>query len=371
MPFVADILSDVMAVSKRVFGTLSESSPSQIKEVHAFTLSGEIAPGKPIEVEILTLGGVISRISVPDRDGKIENVTLGFDNLHSYETESPFFGCIVGRFGNRIANGRFEIEGEVFQLPTNEHPAGGNAGTLHGGPVGFDKHVWNAKVEEETLVLYHTSPDGDQGFPGELAVVVRYRLEGGALVIEYEAETTATTHVNLTNHAYFNLDGEAAGDILGHTLTLNAGHYTPVNNSLIPTGEIRSVSGTPFDFTAGHVIGDRIENDDDQLKIAGGYDHNFVLDRASEGLMLAARVDSKSGRSLEVWTSEPGIQFYSGNFLDGTRVGPSGTAYQKRAGFCLETQKFPDAPNQPDFPSTLLHSGGDRLKSRTEYRFLV
>ncbi len=359
-----------MAISHRVYGTLSDSSPSALKTVEAYTLVGEIVAGKPIEVEILTLGGIISRISVPDREGKPANVTLGFDNLHAYEKESPFFGCIVGRFGNRIAGGRFEIDGTPYQLPTNEHPAGGNAGTLHGGPVGFDKHVWQASVEGETLVLTHTSPDGDQGFPGELAVTVRYRLEGGALVMEYEAETTAATHVNLTNHAYFNLEGEASGDILGHTLTLNAGHYTPVNVSLIPTGELRSVTGTPFDFTTGHAVGDRIESDDEQLKIAGGYDHNFVLDRASEGMMLAARVDSNSGRSLEVWTTEPGIQFYSGNFLDGTRVGPSGVAYVKRAGFCLETQKFPDAPNQSGFPSTLLRPG-ETLKSRTEYRFLV
>lgn len=359
-----------MAISHRIYGTLSDSSPSALKTVEAYTLVGEIAAGKPIEVEILTLGGIISRISVPDRDGKLANVTLGFDNLHAYETESPFFGCIVGRFGNRIANGRFEIDGTPYQLATNEHPAGGNAGTLHGGPVGFDKHVWQASVEGETLVLTHTSPDGDQGFPGELAVTVRYRLEGGALVMEYEAETTAASHVNLTNHAYFNLEGEASGDILGHTLTLNAGYYTPVNVSLIPTGELRSVTGTPFDFTTGHAVGDRIESDDEQLKIAGGYDHNFVLDRASEGMMLAARVDSNSGRSLEVWTTEPGIQFYSGNFLDGTRVGPSGVAYVRRAGFCLETQKFPDAPNQSGFPSTLLRPG-ETLKSRTEYRFLV
>jgi aldose 1-epimerase len=322
-----------------------------------------------VVVELLTYGGIIRSVQVPDRDGAVANVALGFDALDDYVERSPYFGCITGRFANRIREGRFTLAGHTYELPRNDGP-----NTLHGGPDGFHVKVWEATVAEpNVLALGYTSPDGEEGFPAELAVDVTYTLDGGDLRIDYLAENrsaTEATVLNLTNHSYWNLGGEGSGSILQHELELAASRYTPVDETLIPTGELAPVEGTPFDFRAPRALGERIEADHPQLRIAGGYDHNFVLD-GDGSLRLAARVrDPESGRTLEVVTTEPGIQLYSGNFLDGTLVGPSGRAYGRQEGLALETQHFPDSPNQPGFPSTELAPGAT-FRSTTVFRFGV
>jgi aldose 1-epimerase len=333
------------------------------RDVIAYTLSN--AAG--MRVRILTLGCIIARLEVPDRDGKCANVVLGSDSVDGYLHRSPHFGAIAGRYANRIAGGRFAIDGIEYQLDINAPP---NA--LHGGPHGFDKVIWQAtSLDGEALVLRYLSPDGEEGYPGNLTVEVTYRL-GAAndLRIDYAATTDKPTIVNLTNHSYFNLAGEGSGDVLNHIVSIPADHFTPADTSQIPTGEIRSVAETPFDFTQPRAIGERIRMADEQLLIAHGYDHNWVLrpQIGSDPRQAARATDPGSGRVLDVLTDDPGLQFYTGNGLNGALVGPSGRAYRQGDGFCLETQQFPDAPNQPGFPSAILRPG-ERYRSTTIFRF--
>jgi aldose 1-epimerase len=308
---------------------------------------------------------------VADRDGQLDDVVLGYPTLDGYLEASPYFGSIVGRYGNRIAGGRFTLDGKTYRLATNDGP-----NHLHGGLRGFDKVVWDAEPSETdstaTVALTYTSPAGEEGYPGTLRARVAYTLTASSeLLVEYQATTDAPTPVNLTQHSYFNLAGAGRGDILGHELTIAADRYTPVDATLIPTGELAPVAGTPFDFRTPNPIGARIAQDDEQLRRGRGYDHNFVLTREGTGLASAARVvDRTTGRTLEISTTEPGIQFYSGNFLDGTITGKDGRVYGHRAGFCLETQHFPDSPNQPTFPSTIL-GPGEEYRSTTVFAFGV
>ncbi|MYM94090.1 aldose epimerase family protein [Duganella vulcania] len=320
-------------------------------------------------VKISNLGGVITEIHTPDRDGQLADVCLGFDDAAAYLGESHYFGALIGRYGNRIANGRFTLDGETFQLDVNN-----GVNHLHGGADGFHRRMWDAETfatpKSAGLILSYLSADGEQGYPGNLEVTVIYELrDNNELRIAFHAITDKATPVNLTNHAYFNLAGK--GDILSHELTIAADAYTPVDSGLIPTGELPAVAGTPFDFRTPHAIGARIDADDEQLRHGAGYDHNFVLNKsAPRALELAARVrDPSSGRVLEVLTQEPGVQFYSGNFLhDG--MGGKGRIYGHRSGFCLEPQHYPDSPNRPEFPSTILRPG-EEYTTVMAYRFSV
>ncbi|MGH2534216.1 MAG: aldose epimerase family protein [Thermomicrobiales bacterium] len=359
-------------------GATPAGAPGIVKEPYG-TVDGEavdrytLTNAAGMEVVILTYGGIMQSITVPDRDGTLANVALGFDNLDDYVNRNPYFGCITGRYANRIANGSFTLEGETYQLAINNDP-----NTLHGGEKGFDKYVWAAEevsgADGMGIRLSRVSPDGEEGYPGTLTVEVTYTLtENNELRIDYRATTDAATVVNLTNHSYFNLAGEGAGSIFDHELQIFAANYTPVDGTLIPTGAIAPVAGTPFDFTRSTAIGARIrDGSNEQIVIGRGYDHNFVLDRASSddvSLIAAARVhDPASGRVMEVSTTEPGIQFYTGNFLDATLVGPNGAIYRQGDGFALETQHYPDSPNQPDFPSTVLQPG-EEYTSTTVYAF--
>ena len=328
-----------------------------------------------MELTVTNYGGIIVSLRVPDRGGKLDDVVLGYDSLADYERSSPYFGAIIGRYGNRIARGRFTLDGRAYTLATNNGP-----NHLHGGVRGFDKVVWEAAPFERRggdsvgLVFRHTSPDGDEGYPGTLRATVTYTLTGkNELIFDYHATTDRATPVNLTQHSYFNLAGDGKGDILGHVVTINADRFTPVDSTLIPTGEIRSVAGTPFDFRTPTPIGARIEQNDQQLRYGPGYDHNFVLNKSGKQgePTLAARVlEPTSGRVMEIYTTEPGLQFYSGNFLDGTLRGKKGVVYKHRYGFAMETQHFPDSPNKPAFPSTILRPG-EEYRSRTIYRFGV
>jgi aldose 1-epimerase len=328
-----------------------------------------LANATGMKVRVMTYGGIILSLKVPDRSGNLGDVVLGYDSLASYLRDSPYFGAIVGRYGNRIAKGRFTLHGTTYQLATNNGP-----NHLHGGVRGFDKVVWAAEPFQGNsgsgVRLTYTSPDSDEGYPGALQAMVTYTLtDRNELILDYEATTNRATPVNLTQHSYFNLAGSS--DILGHELTLAAERFTPVDPTLIPTGETAPVAGTPFDFRTPHLIGARIGDDDEQLRRGGGYDHNFVLTRTGRGLALAARLaDSVSGRTLEIRTTEPGIQFYSGNFLDGSITGKGSVVYHHRTGLCLETQHFPDSPNQPGFPSTILEPG-QSYRSRTVWTFGV
>lgn len=342
-------------------------------EAQLFTL--ENAQG--FRADIADYGGTIVNLFAPDRHGRLADVVLGFDSVEGYVAHSSYFGALIGRCGNRIAHGRFTLDGRTYTLATNNTP-GGIPCHLHGGPRGFDRVIWRAEpfraVEGAALRLRYRSADGEEGYPGSLDVTVTYTVTAdNTLRIDYEARTDAPTIVNLTNHSYFNLAGEGAESVLGHVLSLNAPAYTPVNAGLIPLGQIAPVAGTPFDFLAPHTMGERIETANEQLRFAGGYDHNFVLARpanaSTASLTLAATVlEPQSGRTLEVHTTEPGIQFYSGNFLDSSFAGKHGHVYPWRGGFCLETQHFPDTPNQPAFPSVTLRPG-ETLRSTTEYRF--
>jgi aldose 1-epimerase len=343
-------------VTKQPFGKTPDGTA-----VDLFTLSND-----GIEVRILTYGGAIQSLQVPDRHGKMADVVLGYDTLDGYfSKDDPYFGALVGRYANRIASGRFELGGHTYTIPTNNGP---NA--LHGGPRGFDKVVWKAKKVRAGIELSYVSPDGDQGFPGTLTAIVRYTLKSNALRIDYAAMTDRPTVVNLTNHTYFALGGQGSGDILGHELMIAASRFTPVDSSLIPSGELRSVEGTPFDFRRAHRIGERIEQEDEQLRFGGGYDHNWVLYNNSGGRLVKAAelYDRSSGRALEVLTTQPGLQFYSGNFLDGTIIGKGRQAYNHRYGLCLETQHFPDSPNHANFPSTELRPG-QKYHSVTIFHF--
>ncbi len=322
-----------------------------------------------VETKITNYGGIVVSLIVPDRTGKREDVVLGFDTLAGYLQEHPYFGCIVGRYANRIANGKFTLAGVEYTLAQNN-----NQNHLHGGLKGFDKAVWSTETvegdDEGGVKLTYLSRDGEEGYPGNLSVTVIYNLTNdNELKIEYAATTDKTTVLNLTNHSYFNLAGPTSEDILGHEIMINADRFTPADETLIPTGELRSVESTPLDFRQSMTIGARIEQDDEQLRSAGGYDHNWVLNKGDEPLTLAARVyEPTSGRVLVVYTTEPGMQFYTGNFLDGSITGKGGQVYKKRSGFCLETQHFPDSPNQPDFPSTVLKPG-ETYTQTTIYSF--
>jgi aldose 1-epimerase len=352
-------------INKERFGT----TPDGI-DVYRYTLTN----ANGMQVAILTYGGIIQSIMVPDRHGALSNVTLGFDNIEDYVNKNQYFGCITGRYANRIAGGKFTLDGTTYQLATNNGP-----NHLHGGEKGFDKYVWDA-TELHTgksvgLKLSRTSPDSEEGYPGTLIVDVTYTLTNkNALRIDYHATTDKPTIVNLTNHTYFNLAGEGSGDIFGHKLRLNASAYTPIDETLIPTGEIAPVDGAPMDFTRSEMIGARIRDNFEQIVIGRGYDHNYVLNRSNpndRSMIRAARVrEPESGRRLDVYTTEPGIQFYSGNFLDGTLVGTSGKVYRQGDGFALETQHYPDSPNQANFPSTVLRPG-EEYRTSTIFAFSV
>ena len=347
-----------MKISKASFGKTADG-----READVYTLSN--AGG--LQIKISNYGGTITSILAPDRHGNLGEITLGYDTLEPYEEQAAYFGCIVGRFAGRIANGRFNLGGIDYSLAKNN---GDN--TLHGGLQGFDKVIWQAAEfldsDKAGLKLTYRSVDGEENFPGTLDVQVVYTLDNdNALTIDYSATTDKETVVNLTNHTYFNLAG--SGDILGHELMLKASEYIPVDGDLIPTGEICPVAGTPLDFRTARLIGERINEDDEQLLLAGGYDHTWVLDRAGEGLSPAAIVSEPlSGRVLEVYTTEPGVVFYTGNFLDDRVAGRDAEPQQRRGGFCLETQHYPDSPNNPQFPSTLLKPG-EVYRQTTIFKF--
>jgi len=342
---------------------------------------GKTPDGQPVDLYVLTnkngveaaitnYGGAVVSLKVPDRNGKFGDVVLGYDALDGYVNDKSYFGAIVGRYGNRIGHAQFSIDGKTYTLAKNN-----GENSLHGGIKGFNKAVWAAKElpakNGQSLELTYLSKDGEEGFPGNLHVRVVYTLtDSNELKIEYSATTDKKTVVNLTNHTYFNLAGPGSGDILGHQLVIEADKFTPVDAALIPTGELRDVPGTPLDFGKATAIGARIDQDDEQLKLGHGYDHNFVLRRAAGApISLAARVmEPNTGRVLEVWTTEPGVQFYTGNFLDGTARGKGGLAYARRSAFCLETQHFPDSPNQPKFPSVVLNPG-EKYSTTTTYKF--
>lgn len=367
----ADVVSNAAAergVDKSVFGQLPDGR--QV-DVYRFTNANGI------EMRVTNYGGIILSLKTPDVEGEFDDIVLGFDSLEAYLSDeyrqaNPYFGALIGRYGNRIAGGRFSLDGETHSLATND-----GSNHLHGGEQGFDRVLWQAESFESDegagLVLRYTSEDGEEGYPGKLETQVTYTLtDADELIVDYRATTDKTTPVNLTQHSYFNLQGEGSGSILDHHLTIHADAFTPVDDGLIPTGEIRAVAGTPFDFTQPTAIGERIEQDNEQLTLGKGYDHNFVLatdDAASDDRALAARVwEPESGRLLEIATTEPGIQFYSGNFLAGDLTGKRGRAYAHRSGFALETQHFPDSPNQSNFPSTILEPG-ETYRTRTIYRF--
>lgn len=346
------------SIDKQPFGTLPDGSA-----VDRYRLTGNGG----IEVEIIPFGGIVTALRVPDRDGKLANVVLGLPRLEDYAVPGRYFGAIVGRYANRIARGRFELDGAEVQLAANNGP---NA--LHGGPGGFNQRLWRVdSADSGGLILTYRSPDGEEGYPGMLDVTVTYALApDNGLRIDYRAQTDRTTVVNLTNHSFFNLAGEGSGSIEGHELMLNASRYTPVDQTSIPTGEIAPVAGTPFDFTKPVRIGARLRDGHSQLVTTRGYDHNFVIDRqdGDEPTLAARVVDPVSGRIMEVLTTEPGVQVYTGNYLDGTLVGSGGRIYRQGDALCLETQHFPDSPNRPEFPSTRLDPG-EVLRSTTIYRF--
>jgi aldose 1-epimerase len=331
------------------FGATADGTPVEI-----FTLRNDGG----MEVNLLTYGGIIQSIKVPDKEGGLGDVVLGYDTLDGYLTNSPYFGALIGRYGNRIAKGHFSLDGQEYTLAVNN-----GVNSLHGGLKGFDKKVWTvvkADMGEQgpELVLSYTSLDGEEGYPGTLNVTATYTLfaKENTLRLKFEATTDKDTVANLTGHCYFNLGGQ--GTVLNHVVYINADKYTPVDSTLIPTGELAPVSGTPFDFRTPTAIGARIADDNEQLKFGGGYDHNFVVNHKMGKLGLDARVtDPENGRVFEIWSTEPGLQFYSGNFLDGTIIGKYGIVYPHRGAFVMEPQHFPDSPNQPNFPSTVLHPG--------------
>jgi aldose 1-epimerase len=350
-----------MQVKKESFGRMADG-----QSVEIYTLTNSHGA----EARITNYGGIVVSLKMPDRSGALDDVVLGFNTLDGYlKAPTVYFGALIGRYGNRIAKGRFTLNGKEYKLATNN-----NENHLHGGIRGFDKVLWVAKPLSANagaaLELTYLSKDGEEGYPGNLSVRVVYTLtDANELKIDYMATTDRDTVVNLTHHSYFNLAGEGNGDILQHEVQIEADQFTPVDAGLIPTGELRKVAGTPFDFTQPTVIGARINADDEQMKFGNGYDHNWVLRGTMGQLRQAARVtEAKSGRVMEVWTTEPGIQFYSGNFLDGTLTGKRGKIYQQRFGLCLETQHFPDSPNKPNFPSTVLRKGG-RYETHTVYKF--
>jgi len=348
----AQITKPMIKIDKTLYGRIDG------RDIYLFTL----ASTNNMTVKITNFGGIVTSIMLPDKEGNIDDIVLGFDSLRYYTEVHPYFGCIAGRFANRIAGGKFSVDGMTYQLAINNGP-----NHLHGGISGFDKKIWQAEEiregDEAGIELTYTSPDGEEGYPGELKVKVIYSLTpDNELKIKYFAQSSKPTPVNLTHHSYFNLGGAGTGDILDHELWINANRYTVVNDQLIPTGEIREVSGTPMDFLEPKTVGL------DMAKVDGGYDHNFALNTTGELIKAAVLSDPETGRWMEVYTDQPGMQFYSGNFLDGTLTGKNGKAYQKHYGLCLETQHFPDSPNQPVFPNTILRPG-ETFQSETIYKF--
>jgi aldose 1-epimerase len=344
-------------ISETRFGKTSDGV-----SVNIYTLTNR----NGMEARITNYGGILVSLRAPDRNGRFADVIDGFDSLDGYLNQGPYFGAIVGRYANRIGKARFTLNGVEHRLFVNN-----GENSLHGGKRGFDKVVWTPrKLPDGRLELKYVSKDGEEGYPGDLAVTVRYRLtDDNELRIDYHATTNKDTVLNLTNHAYFNLKGAGEGDVLGHVVMIDAGRFTPVDAGLIPTGELRPVAGTPFDFRRPTRIGARIEDNDDQLRLGRGYDHNWVLNSGGKSLELAARVEEESsGRVLEVLTTEPGVQFYTANGLNGTIKGKGGKPYNRHSGFCLETQHFPDSPNKPNFPSVVLKPGQE-FQSTTIYRF--
>ena len=350
----------VGTISQAPFGKTADGTPVEI-----YTLRNN----KGMEARIMTYGGIVVSLKVPDKNGNFGDVVLGYDNLDDYLKNNPFFGALVGRYGNRIAKGKFTLDGKEYTLAPNNAP-----NNLHGGPVGFDKKVWKATTlltaDGPTLQLTYLSQDGDQGFPGNLNVTATYTLtDDNGLQLDYTATTDEATLCNLTQHSYFNLAGK--GDILDHLVFINADKFTPVDNTLIPTGELKPVAGTPFDFRTATAIGARINADDEQIKFGNGYDHNWVVNKPLGKLGLVARVtEPATGRAMEVWSTEPGVQFYTGNFLDGTITGKGGWVYQRRSGFCFEPQHYPDSPNHPRFPSAVLKPG-QTYENTIIYKFSV
>jgi aldose 1-epimerase len=383
MPNVVQCTPCVLAAALLLAGVVPQAPPSAPgraavtrtessarvdgKAIEVFTLKN----GHGFEMQVLSYGGIITSLKVPDLRGRVADVVLGFDSPQQYleSPPPPYFGALIGRYGNRIAKGKFTLDGHTYTLAVNNDP-----NSLHGGNRGFDKVLWTVTPRESadgaSVVLTRTSPDGEEGYPGNLQARVTYTLtNNNELIVEYHATTDKATPVNLTQHSYFNLAGHDSGDILGHQLLINADRYTPVDATLIPTGELAPVQGTPFDFRQWTAIGARIDQDNPQLKNGKGYDHNWVLNRSDSGLSLAARLtDPKSGRTMEIRTTEPGLQFYSGNFLDGTIKGKGGHVYAHRSGLCLETQHFPDSPNQSNFPTTILKPG-QNYDSKTVFGF--
>ena len=345
-------------VSRQAFGRMPDG-----RAVDAFTLTNRSG----LQVTAITYGAIITAVRVPDRQGVVADIVHGFDAIEGYLRRHPYFGAVVGRYGNRIGQAQFALDGRIYKLAANDGP-----NHLHGGVRGFDTFVWAAEPLSAAAGVRFSrrSPDGEEGYPGNLDVRVTYTLsDADELSVEYEATTDKPTPVNLTQHSYWNLSGHDEGDILGHQLTLHADRFTPVDEKLIPTGALAPVAGTPLDFRAATPIGARIDEAHPQLKFGRGYDHNWILTRKGAGLEPAARaVDPKSGRTLEVATTEPGVQFYTGNFLDGTEKGKGGAIYRHRSAFCLETQHFPDSPNQPAFPSTIVVPGRP-YRSQTVFRF--
>lgn len=351
----------VGSLDRKPYGALPDGTP-----VERFTLSNG-----SLTAEVISYGAILASLRVPDRAGATANVVLGYASLEDYLADDASFGATVGRYANRIAGGSFAIDGTTYRLPINNGP-----NSIHGGIKGFSKRVWRAggavEADGPTVTLRYVSADGEEGYPGELWVEVRYTLTADAIRIDYAATTTKPTVLNLTNHSYFNLAGEGAGSIEGHEVMIAADAFTPARADSIPTGEIRSVTGTPFDFRESRPIGARIRASDEQILLGRGYDHNFVLRDNPEGkARLAVRVrEPASGRVMEVLTREPGVQLYTGNFLNGRHRGTGGRAYRQTDGFCLETQHFPNSPNEPSFPSTVLRPG-ETFRSRTEYRFSI
>jgi len=337
--------------------TKAEWGETDGKKVELYTLTNKHG----VQVKISTYGGTVTSWTTPDKNGKMGNILLGFDSLSGYLAKPPYFGALIGRYGNRIAKGKFKIDTATYTLATNDGP-----NHLHGGNKGFDKVVWDATVPSDSvaaLTLNYTAKDGEEGYPGNLKVTVKYTLtDDDELTIEYDAETDKPTVLNLTQHNYYNLTGDHANTILNHNLEIAADNYTPVDSTLIPTGEIKAVKGTPFDFTSATKIGARIDS------VKGGYDHNWVLNKTDKSLSLVATLSEEtSGRKMEVYTTEPGLQFYSGNFLDGKIVDNAGKPFNQHTGLCLETQHFPNSPNQPSFPSTLLKPG-EKYHTVTKYK---
>lgn len=352
------------SITHEPFGKTQDGQPVEI-----YTLQND----NGMVVRILTYGGIIQTVKVPDKNGQMGDVALGYDTLDGYLTNSPYFGALIGRYGNRIAKGHFTLDGKEYTLFTNNVP-----NSLHGGRIGFDKRVWTVDKADvgrrgPELVLSYTSPDGEENYPGTLQVTATYTLldNENTLRLRFRATTDKDTIVNLTGHSYFNLAGQGQGTILDQIVYIDADNYTPVDSTLIPTGEIAPVAGTPFDFRTPTAIGARINEDNEQLKFAGGYDQNFVMNHPAGKLGLDARVtDPKSGRVLEIDSTSPGLQFYSGNFLDGTIVGKGGAIYLHRGAFAMEPQHYPDSPNHPNFPSTVLHPG-EVYHNTIVYKFSV